>query len=76
MGHPQQAKCSQHGCWEISRRKHQGSCGKSASQDDWGKNDHFFCTTFVQDFFMDPKKYMFFLGFRPNFFDVITSCNK
>jgi hypothetical protein len=38
MGYHQQAKCSQHGCQEISRRKHQGSYGKSPSQGDYGKN--------------------------------------
>ncbi len=61
MGYHQQAKCSQHGCWEILKIKHQGSCGKLASHDDWGKNDHFFGTTFVQELLMDPKKYLFFL---------------
>jgi hypothetical protein len=27
MGYHIFKKCSQHGCWEISRRKHQGSYG-------------------------------------------------
>jgi hypothetical protein len=56
MGYHQQAKCSQHGCWEISKRKQQGSCGKSTSQDDFRKNDHFF----GQELLMDAKKYLFF----------------
>ncbi len=56
MGYHQQAKCPQHGCWEILKRK-QGSFLRMMG----GGNDHFFGTTFVQELLMDLKKYLFFI---------------
>jgi hypothetical protein len=55
------------------RRKHQSSYGKSAFEDDWGENDHFFGMIFVQELLMDPKKIYFFFNFIQIFVDVVTS---
>jgi hypothetical protein len=59
MGYHQQTRCSQHGCLEISKRKHQTSYGKSTCQDDPGENDHFSSMIFIQELLMDPKNFFF-----------------